>query len=332
MFDRHRYLPRDSGFIQYVIEDWPVRLVALDTLIPGESGGRLCAERLAWLDARLAEAPGRPTIVFMHHPPFVTGMRKMDEMGLDGVEGLAAVIRRHPHVERIACGHLHRPIVRRFAGTVASTCPATAHQLALDLGPESRLATVMEPPACMLHVWLGEGEGLVSHLSVIGDRYVPFTVFDGREWQRDAAPPANFHPQPTPPREPMTKITQSVDLDRRGHVAVLTVNNPPVNALSQSRPPGTARGPDASRRRRGACRRSSSPARAARSSRAPTSRSSASRPRSPSLHAVLDLIESCPKPVVAAIHGTALGGGLEVTLACHYRVGVKSARASACPR
>ena len=41
---------------------------------------------------------------------------------------------------------------------------------------------------------------------------------------------------------------------------------------------------------------------------------------------MLDLIENCPKPVVAAIHGTALGGGLEVTLACHYRVGVKGAR------
>jgi hypothetical protein len=49
-------------------------------------------------------------------------------------------------------------------------------------------------------------------------------------------------------------------------------------------------------------------------------------PTEPSLHSVLDLIENCPKPVVAAIHGTALGGGLEVTLACHYRMGVKGAR------
>lgn len=193
VLDRHRYLPRDGGFIQYTVEDWPVRLVALDTLIPRESGGRLCAERLAWLDARLAEAPGRPTVVFMHHPPFVTGMRKMDEMGLDGADGLAAVIRRHPQVERIVCGHLHRSIVRRFAGTVACTGPATAHQLALDLGSVPRLATVMEPPACLLHFWMG-GEGLVSHLSVIGDRHVPFTVFDGRDWQRDTAPPAGFHP------------------------------------------------------------------------------------------------------------------------------------------
>jgi len=118
VLDRHRYLPRDGAFIQYTVEDWPVRLVALDTLIPGESGGRLCAERLAWLDARLAEAPGRPTVVFMHHPPFVTGLRKMDEMGLDGTDGLAAVIRRHPQVERIVCGHLHRSIVRRLASAV----------------------------------------------------------------------------------------------------------------------------------------------------------------------------------------------------------------------
>ena len=198
-FDRHRYLPRD-GFIQYVIEEWPVRLIALDTLIPGESGGRLSAEQVGWLDARLAEAPDRPTVVFMHHPPFKTGMRKMDEMGLDGIDALAAVIQRHPQVERLVCGHLHRSIVRRFAGTVACTGPATAHQIALDLGEAPRLATVMEPPACLLHLWLGDSGGLVSHVSIIGDRHPPLTIFDGERWIRDAQLPAGFHPSPAPHR------------------------------------------------------------------------------------------------------------------------------------
>ena len=193
VFDHHDYLPR-TGVVQYVIDEWPVRLVAVDTLVRGESGGRLAREQLEWLDRTLAGAPAQPTIVVMHHPPFKTGIVKMDEMGLDGSDALAAVIRRHPQVERIACGHLHRSIARRFAGTIACTGPATAHQIALDLGPEARLAVVMEPPACLLHLWLGPEQGLVTHVSVIGDRHTPFTVFDGREWLRTAAPPAGFHP------------------------------------------------------------------------------------------------------------------------------------------
>ena len=193
VFADHAYLPRTGDFVQYTVEGWPLRLVALDTLIPGQNGGRLCAERLAWLEARLAEAPERPTLVFMHHPPFATGIAAMDGMGLDGTDSLAAIVRRHPQVERIACGHLHRTIVRRFAGTVACTCPATAHQIALDLPPSQRLATVMEPPACMFHLWLGPTEGLVSHVSLIGDPHPPLTLFDGQRWLRDAMPPPGFH-------------------------------------------------------------------------------------------------------------------------------------------
>jgi 3',5'-cyclic AMP phosphodiesterase CpdA len=193
VFASHAYLPRNGDFVQYTVEDWPLRLVALDTLVPGKSGGRLCAERLAWLETRLAERPERPTFVFMHHPPFATGIASMDAMGLDGIDALAAVIRRHLQVERIACGHLHRTIVRRFAGTVACTCPATAHQIALDLPPAQRLAAVMEPPACLLHLWMGDTEGLVTHVSLIGDRHPPLTVFDGRQWFPDVDPPQRFH-------------------------------------------------------------------------------------------------------------------------------------------
>ena len=188
------YLPA-QGFLQYTVEEWPVRLIGLDTHVPGEPGGRLCAERLGWLDARLAEAPERPTLIFMHHPPFVTGMQAMDAMGLDGGPALGEVVGRHPQVERVVCGHVHRAMTRRFAGTVASTSPATAHQLALVLAPARHLAVVMEPPACALHLWLGPEAGLVSHLSVIGDERPAFTLYDGERWLREATPPAAFHPR-----------------------------------------------------------------------------------------------------------------------------------------
>ena len=188
------YLPTDGGFLHYTVEEWPVRLIGLDTQVPGQPGGRLCAERLAWLDARLGEAAARPTVVFMHHPPFVTGLQAMDAMGLEGKEELATVIRRHPQVERLVCGHVHRPMTRRFAGTVATTCPATAHQIALELPPTPRLSVVMEPPACMLHLWLSADAGLVSHVSVIGEERPPFTLFDGQRWLREAVPPPAFHP------------------------------------------------------------------------------------------------------------------------------------------
>ena len=166
-FPAHAYLRQSPGFIQYAVDEYPLRLLALDTLVPGEGRGEVCAERLAWLDARLGEGRGRPTLVLMHHPPFRTYMSYMDGMGLAGADALAAVIGRHPQVERILCGHLHRPITARFAGTVALTAPSCAHQVALDLMPGAPLRLVMEPPAYLLHAYTPEG-GLVTHTAYVG--------------------------------------------------------------------------------------------------------------------------------------------------------------------
>ena len=74
-FSDHDYLPRDREFLHYVLEQYPVRLIGLDTLVPGKGSGLMCEERLTWLAARLEVAPARPTVVFMHHPPFVTGIQ-----------------------------------------------------------------------------------------------------------------------------------------------------------------------------------------------------------------------------------------------------------------
>ena len=177
-FPDHAYL-QGGEFIQYAVDIGPLRLIALDTQKPPTSGGTLCEARLDWLSAQLAAAAGRPVVIAMHHPPFKTGIAHMDAIGLDAPASaaLAERLRPWPNVERVICGHLHRPIQLRFAGTLASTCPAPAHQVALDLDPAGPSAFVMEPGGFMLHFWEA-GQGLVSHQACVAVADGPYPFFE----------------------------------------------------------------------------------------------------------------------------------------------------------
>ncbi len=166
------YLPRDGEFLHYTNEHLPLRLIALDTLIPGAAGGALCRVRLDWLAARLDEKPDQPTVVAMHHPPSSTGLVEMDAIKCDNGAALGAIVARHPQIERIICGHVHRPITVRWHGTVVTTVSGIAHQVALDLRTGSPTAWIMEPPALHLHQWRAD-LGLVTHQSYIGDHGPP---------------------------------------------------------------------------------------------------------------------------------------------------------------
>ncbi|WP_008312123.1 phosphodiesterase [Leptolyngbya sp. PCC 6406] len=161
------YVPAE-GVLQYAVEDYPVRLLVLDTLVPGASHGELDADRLAWLEQQLAAQPHRPTVICMHHPPFVTGLPGMDKLFCRGAEPLAALVSQYPAVERILCGHLHRPIQLRWAGTLGSIAPSVAHQVALRFPPARENAFVMEPPAFQLHLWHPQA-GLVTHTAYVGN-------------------------------------------------------------------------------------------------------------------------------------------------------------------
>jgi 3-hydroxyacyl-CoA dehydrogenase len=123
----------------------------------------------------------------------------------------------------------------------------------------------------------------------------------------------------------MGSINASVDLRRDGDVAVVTADNPPVNALKHEVRVGLtealvqARDDGAVTAIVIAC--------AGRTFFAGADITEFGKPpQAPSLHDVIAAIEAMPKPVVAALHGTALGGGFELALACHFRVAVSGAR------
>ena len=99
--------PVADGYIQYAIEDFPVRILVLDTLEIGRHGGGFDAVRAAWLEARLAEAPGRPTLLVLHHPPIETGLSLDDResRGATGCCGCAPIVEAQSQYRR----HDHRP-------------------------------------------------------------------------------------------------------------------------------------------------------------------------------------------------------------------------------
>jgi 3-hydroxyacyl-CoA dehydrogenase len=123
----------------------------------------------------------------------------------------------------------------------------------------------------------------------------------------------------------MAAINEVTDLSIEDGIAVITLNSPPVNALSAKVRDGLAAAFE--RALADAAAQAVVLICAGRTFIAGADISEFGKPpKGASLHALFDTIEAAAKPVVAAIHGTALGGGFETTLVCHYRVAVPSAR------
>src|SRR5262245_52456500 len=80
MFPRHNYLPRE-GALHFTIENYPLRIVALDDIVPGETHGLLRKSGAEWLESALSVERGKPTIVALHHPPFLTHDLLFDKIG-----------------------------------------------------------------------------------------------------------------------------------------------------------------------------------------------------------------------------------------------------------
>jgi 3',5'-cyclic AMP phosphodiesterase CpdA len=157
--------------LQYVWTSGSLRVLVLDTQHTGHDDGKHCDTRHAWLVEQLEAEPATPTILAMHHPPVSSGLPSFAELELraDHAARFADLLGRHPQVELVCCGHIHRPFTSRVAASPVFACPSVFFPARPDLSADRPLALVEGPVGIGVHVRTAPHGSLASHVRMIGD-------------------------------------------------------------------------------------------------------------------------------------------------------------------
>ena len=152
-FSKSGYLPK-SGKLNWHQALEPLQLIGLDTLIEGEGGGALDSETLDFLDAQLRKIQGSPVIVMFHHPPFNTGIKFMDSIGLNsGGERLQEILTSFSGDLIVVCGHIHRNISTQIGGHAVMTAPSVCSSFLYNIHHDAPVGFLKQEGGMLLHRW-----------------------------------------------------------------------------------------------------------------------------------------------------------------------------------
>lgn len=129
-----------------------LRILALDTLSPGEIGGRLLSGQLDWLAHELAQPFEGQTFIAMHHPPCKPRLGRLDGPTLmEGTAQLQTLLDAQPGPVTILCGHMHRPFTAFLGRSLISAATSTAFEFALRLDANEEPPTHDAPYHYVIH-------------------------------------------------------------------------------------------------------------------------------------------------------------------------------------
>lgn len=156
--------PMRAAFPDQIQPDGPINwdhkigelhLIGLDTLVEGQKHGVLTADTMTFLRTALNRAIGAPVLLALHHPPFPSGIRFMDDIGLANQDAFKDVVDGYAGELRIICGHIHTMMVRSIAGHVAMSAPSPNSTFAFDRRSDAPIGFHIQDDGCLLHRWDG---------------------------------------------------------------------------------------------------------------------------------------------------------------------------------
>ena len=118
----------DSCYACFSVKTGDWQLIGLDSHLPGEVAGQLDAEQLDWLADELQKHSSRPTILFVHHPPFSVRSEWLDRINLQNADQLNGLVQANSQVRVICTGHVHHEFKDHFGQVDLLTTPSTGVQ------------------------------------------------------------------------------------------------------------------------------------------------------------------------------------------------------------
>jgi Icc protein len=170
-FNHHSYLPK-RGYLNYVVDDFPIQLIGLDTLDEGKDSGLICAERFQWLSEVLNREQGKPQLIFMHHPSTKVGTKLFDSILCKVPEEFNSLISGRKQLLGILAGHYHYFCATSIGNKPCFIAPsvAPAYYFANPATDDHPTALELQPAAITLHSW--DGAGLTSRIEYLGGQFV----------------------------------------------------------------------------------------------------------------------------------------------------------------
>ncbi|MEL7155505.1 MAG: phosphodiesterase [Actinomycetota bacterium] len=173
-------MPWADGHLSWLLEFDELSIIGLDCTVPNAGHGLFDEARAQWLAQTLEQTAGRPTLLALHHPPFTSGIAMMDRLMLHNADAFVAMVAPAPHVERVVCGHLHRPATAVLPGpdgqgsVLATSCLSTVAHPALNLDPDHPFEIIEDPAGYQLHRYDG---GWLTHTRYIATGKVAWNPF-----------------------------------------------------------------------------------------------------------------------------------------------------------
>lgn len=160
----------DSDPVNQAYKLGPVTFALCDSSVPGRNEGLLAPATVAWLRDVLDAADG-PVFVCLHHPPVPLGHPVVDGIRLTNEADLANLIRDHPQVVAVLCGHAHSTAVAEFAGRPVLVAPGVVSTLRLPWTTTEpvtldNLVDLADPPAVAFHALADDGR-LATHYRAV---------------------------------------------------------------------------------------------------------------------------------------------------------------------